>query len=96
MNCKPGDLAFTVAPVLMEKRGMVYEVVRASTPEDHIRLRFGWSDQMPCWVCVSSKGETIYADGSLRPIRAPGEDAKDETLTWLPVPSAGVRHRSAA
>jgi hypothetical protein len=31
------------------------------------------------WDCV--------ADACLRPIRDPGDDASDETLEWLPVPS---------
>ena len=26
-------------------------------------------------------------DSQLRPIRDPGDDARDETLEWLPVPS---------
>lgn len=32
------------------------------------------------------RGRSVY-DGALRPIRDPGEDAQDETLSWLPVPS---------
>jgi hypothetical protein len=28
-----------------------------------------------------------FADRRLRPIRDPGEDATDETLLWLPVPT---------
>lgn len=31
--------------------------------------------------------EAWIADKYLRPIRDPGDDAKDETLQWLPVPS---------
>lgn len=34
--------------------------------------------------------QTIFApvpDECLRPIRDPGDDAQDETLSWLPVPS---------
>lgn len=29
----------------------------------------------------------VSADRNLRPIRDPGDDAQDETLQWLPVPS---------
>jgi hypothetical protein len=32
----------------------------------------------------------IMWDHRLRPIRDPGEDARDETLEWLPVPSGDV------
>jgi hypothetical protein len=33
-------------------------------------------------------GTIVYAmDSILRPIRDPGDDAQDETLSWLPVPS---------
>lgn len=28
-----------------------------------------------------------FSDRNLRPIRDPGDDAQDETLEWLPVPS---------
>ena len=90
MNCKPGDLAYTVAPVIAERRGRIYQVVRASNMEDHIRLRYGWSSDFPCWVCIDAEGETIYADVSLRPIRDPGEDATDEMLLLVGRPNERV------
>lgn len=61
------------------------------------------------WICKSAAGgmlplrevsgemveceERPIGDRFLRPIRDPGEDAKDETLQWLPVPS---QHKEAA
>ena len=87
LNCRPGDLAYTVAPVIMDRRGRVLRVLRASTIGDHARLNYGWAHDLPCWVCESSEGETICADISLRPIRDPGDDARDEALDWLPVPA---------
>lgn len=50
------------------------------------------------WFCKSnepifhSKNGTaleigLVADSNLRPIRDPGDDAQDETLSWLPMPS---------
>ncbi len=59
-------------------------------------------DGLYCWVCDSLSGPLRYWDGDsfkyavdeieipdswLRPIRDPGDDAQDETLQWLPVPS---------
>ncbi len=32
----------------------------------------------------------VMPDHALRPIRDPGDDATDETLQWLPVPSKEV------
>jgi hypothetical protein len=34
--------------------------------------------------------QRVYADVCLRPIRDPGDDARDETLDWLPVPAEDV------
>jgi hypothetical protein len=31
-------------------------------------------------------------DADMRPIRDPGEDIKDETLSWLPVPIKELEH----
>ena len=39
--------------------------------------------------CIRGGSRSRYAaiqDSALRPIRDPGEDAQDETLSWLPVP----------
>ena len=53
-----------------------------------------WIVHFPGKVAMPLGGEahkqTHYAvcrDENLRPIRDPGEDAVDETLQWLPVPS---------
>jgi hypothetical protein len=87
LNCKPGDLAYTVAPVRIDKRGRTYRVLRESAVEDHVRLNFGWSYSLPCWLCEDAEGETIFADMSLRPIRDPGEDAVDEILQLVGSPN---------
>jgi hypothetical protein len=91
MNCKPGDLAVFVRSDAGNE-GRIIECVRLATRTELIRggfiTRFG-----PVWVTreplIATSG--IYLpfaiDAYLRPIRDPGDDAQDETLQWLPVPS---------
>ena len=90
MNCKQGDLAYTVAPYCIEGRGRIVRVLHLS---DGRML----GDFIPklgrvAWVCegdIVTEGNDAYrkgiiADECLRPIRDnPGQD---ETLTWAPVP----------
>lgn len=71
MNCKPGDLAIYVGSLYS---GMIFKVVAPYCDKTWV------VDPMP-------KGLIAIADKNLRPIRDPGDDATDETLTCLPVPS---------
>ncbi len=96
MNCKPGDLAVVVRPLTYNPNalGMVVEVLQwipsmlfksGYEPAYGIRAprplkQFGGDWHREGWVRQSS----------LRPIRDPGDDATDETLTWLPVPGKAV------
>lgn len=59
-----------------------------------------------CWllegrlaeVCLRAQqlgGDAIQPDANLRPLRDPGEDARDETLEWLPVPQIERTKESA-
>lgn len=84
MSCKPGDLAVVVRPsktgnppslgvlVLVDRRCDVF---------------------LDCWrlspPCIDPRDgrEVSVPDDVLRPIRDPGDDARDETLEWLPAPS---------
>lgn len=87
MNCKPGDLAVIVRSGQQMNIGRFVRVLRpfAGRPES-------W------WVTSDSELHGAYSswppgaevgqyDSHLRPIRDPGDDAKDETLSWLPVPN---------
>lgn len=78
MNCKPGDLAVVVStlgfPVLSRALGAIVKVIRI----DEIRTPFG-----PMWEVEHHDIERA-ADACLRPIRDPGEDARDESLAWQP------------
>jgi hypothetical protein len=88
MNCKPGDLAVVVRGE--HNVGRFLSVLAAS--ECH---GIGW------WYVEMHGGPATAIDGEgkttlertghiedhrLRPIRDPGDDARDETLDWLPVP----------
>lgn len=79
LNCKPGDLARIIHhPTLPEYADRIVRCVRTHV---HPRGRIGWiiEPRLPC-------GCDVVADDLLRPIRDPGDDAVDETLTWLPSP----------
>ena len=83
MNCKPGDLAVYVG-YQPQFWGHIKTVVRfvGYHPWDG---KPGWWVEPPF---VGGHGhQNIVYDESLRPIRDPGDDARDETLEWLPVPS---------
>ncbi len=99
MNCKPGDLAINFFPG-SPNLGRVVTVVEAYDGRpgpDGAAIETGGQ---PCWI-VKGPGLvlwkfdgdhipaewTVMLDRWLRPIRDPGDDAQDETLSWLPVPS---------
>lgn len=87
MNCKPGDLAVMVRSDFPENIGRLLRVIVADSWDGH-----DWSCEACCRVMTSrgwrKAGASVLAlDSDLRPIRDPGDDAKDETLEWLPVPS---------
>jgi hypothetical protein len=90
MNCKPGDLAFYVGEDVSQ-HGRVVRCIEIHP----------FSEVMgdPCWVTDPSlpvEGGFLslaVIDCALRPIRDPGDDAQDETLQWLPVPS---QHKEVA
>lgn len=99
MNCKPGDIAYTVAPYVRCGRGYVVRVIRrAAEVEVFGPARFTQPLGGVAWVCEGSvmmdtgflEPMTAIDDSCLRPIRDPGEDAVDETLQRLPAPREAV------
>lgn len=99
MNCKPGDLAVVVrARDTPEMLGRYVVVLRKAAPNEFVRLRpeesgVTWmvrsaaAGVLPATLADGSKGsflERPYFDGSLKPIRDPGDDAVDESKAWLP------------
>jgi len=81
MNCKPGDLAIVVYCINSANLGRVLRVVRPFPL---------FAD---AWEVEGQDSGKWAFDSWLRPIRNPGDDAQDETLQWLPVPS---QHKEAA
>jgi hypothetical protein len=91
MNCKPGDLAVFVRSTCGNE-GLIVRCIRLLTKEEMWERRLH-PDTFPCWLtdtptkCSWGKPDPSAPDAYIRPIRDPGEDARDETLEWLPVPS---------
>jgi hypothetical protein len=100
MNCKPGDLAYITRAFCPENVGLVVIVLDEGCPFRD----YGW-----CWLTKSASpmanirsdtGEradhSCYApvpDAHLRPIRPQSDDARDESLVWLPpVPTTTKEH----
>lgn len=85
MNCQRGDIAVVVGQGRDEGDWALGRIVQCVSLYEF--------EGYECWLIkdplISPRGDRYIGvyDGSLRPIRDPGEDAKDETLSWLPVPS---------
>jgi hypothetical protein len=106
MNCKPGDLAVIIDSAHPSNIGVLVVVMEAGEPKHTYIKSFARYNGAPRWWCeshrplqtfrgcqASSATRFIAPDAALRPIRDPGEDAQDETLNWLPVPS---QHKEVA
>lgn len=100
VNCKPGDLAFVIDDDYGCKSniGRIVRVVRAATGRTKKWGEWDIEPTTPDFLIYDPKLKTVsrfadsawawivFPDKDLRPIRDPGEDARDETLDWLPVP----------
>jgi len=101
MRCRKGDLAVVVrdleAPLNVGRLvhvlgfGDCKDFYPCPTPPSGIEWvvrpvtkLIGWDD---AFQLVDDVGDCLYPDDDLRPIRDPGDDARDESLSWLPVPS---------
>lgn len=87
MNCKPGDLAVVVRTHPDERQAAIGKIVRiVSLAPTH---QAAWTVDPPVTVPWCGRRVTLQhvEDAALRPIRDPGDDARDETLEWLPVPT---------
>jgi len=101
MNCKPGDLAVVVSRS-EKARFLDGRVVRCLAHVIHSRLIVPGADEnwWLCEGSFADVAQRTTArspredamtrmelpDAWLRPLRDPGDDAQDETLSWLPVP----------
>jgi hypothetical protein len=91
MNCKPGDLAVIVCthPGEAATKQFLGRVVRLLEPTLY-DAGVGWSfEKQPLRGRYRGRSVTWdnLQDEWLKPLRDPGDDAKDETLSWKPVPS---------
>lgn len=77
LNCKPGDLAIVVSGRPVENLGRVIRVIEIKP----IAYLMAWSFE------GDLLDVDMVDDSCLKPLRDPGDDARDETLMWLPVPS---------
>ena len=102
MNCKAGDLARIWTPYESPNRDRIVRCIRLLAPGEEMVLggyEFLAASALATWavegpiVVEGLDGKDQICPGGpipdkyLRPIRDPGEDAQDETLSWLPVPS---------
>ncbi len=90
MNCKPGDIARVVSGGA--NRDKLLRVLDSDNCDPgEWRCEALQSMSQYVWEKIVGQvpaGAIVYAmDSILRPIRDPGEDAQDETLSWLQVPS---------
>lgn len=83
MNCKQGDVAIVVNSLA----GNEGKIIRVTV----LRQAFNHPNGEPVWeytgaVLAGTRGPvaSAIADRFLRPIRDPGDDAKDEMLRSLP------------
>jgi len=93
MNCRPGDLAIIVRGI---NAGVLVSVIRPTPPW----CRTVAEPTEPTWEvellssaidlnsgrceCPGQIGDVC--DSILRPIRDPGDDARDESFSWCPAP----------
>lgn len=94
MNCKPGDLAVRVRNSNRSKLTPEGSVVTCLRVVPSMESASSGVVYRNVWV-VEHAGRMVGPNGyplgipdcDLTPIRDPGDDAQDESLQWLPVPS---------
>ena len=90
LNCKPGDLVVVVRSTLNPQTiGFITTVVKYEanprTGEHAWRVSPPLPGQPIYWEGAMRVTDWVV-DRNLKPLRNPGEDARDETLDWLPLP----------
>lgn len=80
MRCKEGDIAVIVLSTL-GNAGKFVRCIKLAEEFDGV-----WVIDKPLGRLMG-QAVCLAEDYRLRPIRDPGDDARDQTLDWLPVPS---------
>lgn len=79
MNCKAGDLAVVIKGKDPQQIGKIVRCMRSTVD------RFTGD---PGWIVEPTLGKWRgVKDANLRPLHDSGDDAQDETLSWVPVPT---------
>lgn len=91
LNCKVGDLAVVInAHYVKSKVGRLVRCIELVQPGFLFVCTVSGDTQVgdfqPTWIVESGNDRWLHGDARLRPIRDPGDDAVDESLSWLPVP----------
>jgi hypothetical protein len=81
MRCKPQDLAVVVEGFPVENIGRVIRVTQSFTMLGEVLWRYEGQLEGP-----NGSQARAVADDCLRPLRDPGDSARDESLEWKPVP----------
>lgn len=96
MNCKPGDLAIHIkdesgdlVPIGAVVRCVRYYSGLANVDGQKKPFK-GWFVEYQGHITDADGWTWAVPDEHLRPIRDSGDDAKDETLQWLPAPNSEV------
>lgn len=86
MNCKPGELARLIDHPATRNQRAVDRIVRVTEIKPDPDCAMWWLETPFECGCGCRGTIRAIADVLLKPIRDPGEDAQDETLSWKPVP----------
>lgn len=85
MNCKPNDLAIVKSEQCTILANLVDHIVKVTRLDRNACGDAAWEFEGPRRF-IFGELFAVIPDRLLRPIRDPGDDARDETLDWLPVP----------
>lgn len=87
MNCRPNQMAMVVRGEPRENLGRVVKVLeRVGNPFELLLGYVLWTYEGELSMGDGTRAEAV-ADDCLRPLKDPGEDARDETLSWLDIPT---------
>ena len=84
MNCRPGDLAIIVRVECASEQWFIGRIVRCVAAFQRLGGTC-WTIETPLYGPDGTKYTAAF-DRSLKPLRDPGDDARDESFSWCPAP----------